>query len=483
MIKYFRKLDKQINDTLNIYQELGKMSQPFLKYMLFIVLFLLVISCIAILVSLFDNILSEDEPERFWKDYSIPIIIYGITCPVISTIISVIFKIFIEYQINNIKNKRKYIYKKYGKYPIINKEITNIIKYIIYSKSIFIFPLTSFFLFLPFNSTINCILIFLTNISNILIRVSYYYDNCIELNIIGVEKYYDQNESYWRYLLSVQYPNEEKRVIKKRFNDFKGLHYKLETNNTLPTSEWLYSPDNIEEASERGKKLNTYIKLMFQHKDILSNSLFYSFLQESKSQNKKNNIQEIITEKNNFVYLKSNDNTDYINNLKKMIHINLKDNIDNIFILYELNYFLSPKKRFFCINNNSFYKLRYDRFYKRFFLRMKIEFSQIKKIEKSVIKNTKYFNNKEVLIISYKNNGLLQTMLLLSSSNNDNSNINNLFNTFKNYTHTNIFFFISDSYIYDNGYGITEEVFNNYYLKNFKNTISKKCSSIYSYFT
>ena len=263
MIKYFRKLDKQINDTLNIYQELGKMSQPFLKYMLFIVLFLLVISCIAILVSLFDNILSEDEPERFWKDYSIPIIIYGITCPVISTIISVIFKIFIEYQINNIKNKRKYIYKKYGKYPVINKEIINITKYIIYSKSIIIFPLTSLFLLLPINSTINFILIFLTNISTILIRVSYYYDNCIELNIIGVEKYYDQNEFYWRYLLSVQYPNEEKRIIKKRFNDFKGLHYKLDTNDKLPTSEWLYSPDNIEEASERGKKLNTYMVRYF----------------------------------------------------------------------------------------------------------------------------------------------------------------------------------------------------------------------------
>ena len=32
MFRYIKRIDRQINDTLNVYTELGKMSMPFFKY-------------------------------------------------------------------------------------------------------------------------------------------------------------------------------------------------------------------------------------------------------------------------------------------------------------------------------------------------------------------------------------------------------------------------------------------------------------------
>ena len=59
MFRYIKRIDRQINDTLNVYTELGKMSMPFFKYVLLIISFLVATSCISIILSFF----TESESE------------------------------------------------------------------------------------------------------------------------------------------------------------------------------------------------------------------------------------------------------------------------------------------------------------------------------------------------------------------------------------------------------------------------------------
>ena len=99
MYHYFRQIDRKIQNTLNIYQDLGKLSIPFFKYVLIIISFLIITSCLAIISSLtFKSETSNGSYYNFedniWINYSLPIILYGIIVPVISTIITIIFKFF-----------------------------------------------------------------------------------------------------------------------------------------------------------------------------------------------------------------------------------------------------------------------------------------------------------------------------------------------------------------------------------------------------
>ena len=511
MFKYFKRLDTKINDTLNIYQELGKMSMPFFKWILLIMSFLVVTSCCAILLSFFtksdDN---EESHKKIWIHYSLPIIIYGITCPIISTVISAIFRIFIDFQINNIKNKRKYLYKKNGKHTEFKKEIGNICKYILFSKHTLIIPFSCLFFFLPLSNTIIYILILITIVFSILVKLSQYYDNNIDFQIIGVEKCHENNDIYWRYNVEVQYPNEGKRIIKKRFNDFKKLHYKLDVNDKLPTSDWNIAPNNISEASDRGKQLNTYIQTLLNKNNTLSNSFFYSFIKESNNDelndedtNNKDimnndilpncinnsfdknidqniNLTELVTETETF------SNTldirlDNVSNLKRIFKTLINKDIDHIFTLYEINYFSVLKKRFFVINNEFLYKLRYDRIRKIFSVRNCISINDIKCIEKSVITNTSYFKDKDILIIKLNENLLINDILLVSLNNNTNYNIESFFLAFKSFISADKCQ-ITTSYEYDNGTGLSEELLNHKYVKNLKTTITKQCASVWSMF-
>ena len=47
--KYITNIDKKINDTLNIYSEIGRLSIPIVKYLVVIVSFLIFTSCFALL--------------------------------------------------------------------------------------------------------------------------------------------------------------------------------------------------------------------------------------------------------------------------------------------------------------------------------------------------------------------------------------------------------------------------------------------------
>ena len=108
MFKYFRGINRRINDTLNIYQDLARLGFPFFKGILLLISFLITTASIALLLSFFvENSISMDA-NSIWINYSLPIIIYGVICPFISTLISIVFKMFLELNISNVINKYKY---------------------------------------------------------------------------------------------------------------------------------------------------------------------------------------------------------------------------------------------------------------------------------------------------------------------------------------------------------------------------------------
>lgn len=476
MYKYFKKIDKQINETLNIYQELGKISIPLFKYLLLIISFLVVTSCIAIILSFFNNDNDEIDNNSLWINYSLPIIIYGITCPIISTVISSIFKLFLEFQINNIKNKHKYIYKKNGKHTNFRLELYNICVFIFYSRTIILLPFFSLYLFLPINKFFCYILMSMSIVFCILFKLSQYYDNYIDCNIIGIEKCHSENEIYWRYCISIQYPNEEQRIIKKRFTDFKKLHNGLDTKDNLPTSNWFTKPFQLSDAEERGKQLNLYMKNIMEKKDTMSNSLFHSFFKDNN-----NDEKSLIMEKDFFQKSFIDDET--IITLKIDLANIINDSIIDIFILYEINYYTVLKKRFFIFNNYFLYKLRYDKLRKQFNIRYKIPLHTIYKVEKSIIYNTYYLKNKEIIIIHYEEDNIIKQISLVSINTQLSYNINGLFSYLKSNLDKKCHYVISENYNYDTGYGISENIVHNDYIKNVKNILTDNLLYGMSYFS
>ena len=94
MYNYVRRIDRKINNTLNLYQDLGNLSIPFFRYILIVFSLLIVTSCVTIIFSLDNSSNVSYSKSEVWLNYSLPIIIYGIICPVLSTVISLIFKFF-----------------------------------------------------------------------------------------------------------------------------------------------------------------------------------------------------------------------------------------------------------------------------------------------------------------------------------------------------------------------------------------------------
>ena len=134
MFYYFRRINRKIDDTLNIYQDVGKFGVPFFKYVLILLSFLIAISSIALFFSFFVENSVKLDANSIWINYSLPIIIYGVITPLLSTLISLIFKLFLELNIDNIINKYKYLRKKEGRAPKIIIEFFKIVKFIVISK-------------------------------------------------------------------------------------------------------------------------------------------------------------------------------------------------------------------------------------------------------------------------------------------------------------------------------------------------------------
>lgn len=472
MFNYFRRIDRKINNTLSLYQDIGKLSLPLFKYIILIVSVLIATSCIAIIISLFNHDSNDTNTEKnlddIWVNYSLPIIIYGIICPVISALITVVFKFFIEFQFTNIINKYKYFHKKNGKYPNIFIELKNIFNFIRFDKVSFIIPISSIILFFNIN-TLSLILILFIDIFFIIYKLFQYYNNEIECKIIGVEKCNKDTNVFWRYSILIKYPNEKERIVKKRFNDFKELHQRLNILDNLPTSDWVLNPNNLKQVEERATELNIYLRHIISSNKAMSNSVFYNFFKEE------NLIEsELILENQNFASQRIEDErkNDNLLKLKNKLSNDLEDNINDIFILNEINYYTVLKKRFYIFSDKSFYKLKLDNYNKVFHLRYKVDLINIYKIEISKIKNTNHLRNLDVLIINYGLNHRINKIYLTSLTNNNYYNIKSLYEYFKTKLN-NCEFKESNTYMFDTGFGITESILHNYQLKKMKKFISK----------
>jgi hypothetical protein len=367
--------------------------------------------------------------------------IYGLIAPILSTIISYIFKEFIQQQIELLKCNKKLLITKSSsiidKKIILNKENIILLTFfvVIYGTDIL-----NFYYNLCLNMIIFCCIT--------MYKVNNKLRNELSCSIISIEKCYDKNEEYYRYNIELNY-GEKKQYIQKRFNDFKTLNYNLNNDKKLPTSSWMISPNNLKEATTRGNKLNSYLKNMFKDDKNLNNTIVNNFI---KNNSEEENIR--IIEKKNL-----NNNSD-LEELKKNISSKLgidKNNIKEIFILNEINYYMNLKRRIFIIIDNFLYKIKYHKSNDSFDIRLKIDLFDIKKLIIGRITNTTYFINRDVLEIIFKEEKIILTSF-------DNDNIYNITSLYKYLLHKiqhEIDIIHNYNYKLWTGLGLSESLFNN----------------------
>jgi len=447
MITYFNNLNRKVNETLTLYTEIGKLSKPFFNYVLMLVSILILTSCFSIIYSLSNNDFSS---ENNFVHIALPIMIYGLIAPILSTIISYIFKEFIQQQIQLLKCNKKLLLIKSSsiidKKIILNKENLTLLTFFIIIYSI---DILNFYYNLCLNIIIFC---FIT-----LYKVNNKLRNDLSCSIISIEKCYDKNEEYYRYNIELNY-GDKKKYIQKRFNDFKELNYNLNNDRKLPTSSWMISPNDLKQATTRGNRLNSYLKNIFKDDKNLNNTIVNKFI---KNDNNKEEDIRIIEKKN----LNSNSNLD---ELKKNISLKLgihKNNIKEIFILNEINYYMNLKKRIFMIIDNFLYKIKYHKSNDSFDIRLKIDLSDINKLIIGRIINTTHFINRDVLEIIFK-----QEKIILTSFDNDNIyNITSLYKYLLYKIQQEIDIIHNYDYKLWTGLGLTESLFNNPSIMLFKN--------------
>ena len=468
---YINNLDKQVNETITLYKNLAKLTRPMIQYIIFILSLLVFTCCFILLFYCFSN--DSNDYEYSYNNFTntnlvnnndlfiniiLPIMLYGLLCPILSTMISGIFKIFFDTLLQKIRTKHLYI-----KHIIKDN---NIISYLIFHKVNIFYPFLYIFIYNLNNFIIyTYILIYLCIQFN---RIFIFYTNTIDCKIISIEKCYNNNDNYWNFELEIN-TNLEKKTINKRFNDFKQLSNNYHYNNIkLPTSSWLFKPNNIDEATTRAVELNKYIKKITNDDQLLQNSVFFNFINTNTNTNTANEINNIILEKDyiNNDYLKIYNN---IENIKKQCSLLINDTIKHIFIFNEINYYNSLKKRIIIFTNCSIYKIKYYITLNIFEIRNIIKINNINNIIYSTINNTNNFYKKKILVIYY-NDTYLQ---LISLSDTYFYNINSLLEVLLN---LDINIEYTDNFNIDNGLGISEIVLNSNIVDLFKNSYYKSIS-------
>ena len=439
MFTYFNKLDKKVNETLTLYAEIGKMSKPIFNYALVLISILIFTSCFSILYSL-NN--SDFSSENNFVHIALPIMIYGLVAPILSTIISYIFKEFIQQQIELLKNNKKLL---------INKSVSIIDKKIILNKENSI--LLGFFMIIYITDILNFCYNLCLNFIIFSFVTFYKFNNEIKndvcCDIKSVEKCYDKNEEYYRYNIELNY-GDQKKIIQKRFNDFKTLDNNLNNDKKLPTSSWMLAPNNLKDATRRGNKLNSYIQNIFENNKNLNNTIINDFI---KNDDNKNTIR--IIEKKNLN--NKSDLNDLKHNITLLLGINI-NNIKKIFILNEINCYLNNKKRIFIIIENYLYKIKYHKSNDSFEVRLKIDIFDIKKLIIGRITNTKYFLYKNVLEIEFNNTSIILTSFI---ENDDIYNITSIYSYLLHTIQHEIDIIHNYDYKLFTGFGISESIFNN----------------------
>ena len=242
---YINNLDKQVNETITLYKNLAKLSKPMIQYIIFIIS-LLVFTCCFLILFYFINTNTEfyvtnthnnnlnnnnnnlnnnnnnnlNNKNEFFINVVLPIMLYGLLCPVLSTIIGAICKIFFDSIIQKIKTQHLYI-----KHIVKHN---NIINYIVFHKINIIYP--ALYLFI---SNLNDFIIYTYILIYLCIqfnRIFIFYTNSIDCKIISIEKCYNNNDNYWNFELEIN-TNHETKTINKRFNDFKKLANNYNYNN------------------------------------------------------------------------------------------------------------------------------------------------------------------------------------------------------------------------------------------------------------
>lgn len=514
---YINNLDKQVNETITLYKNLAKLSKPMIQYIIFIISLLIFTCCFLILfycinsnlttINTTNNNIDNIKNIKYNHDQNhdqnhnhnelfinviLPIMLYGLLCPILSTIIGSICKIFFESLIQKIRTQHLYI-----KHIIKDN---NIINYILFHKINIIYPLLYLFIY-NFNDFViyTYILIYLCIQFN---RIFIFYTNSIDCKIISIEKCYNNNDNYWNFELEIN-TNHETKTVNKRFNDFKKLASNYNYNNIkLPTSSWLFKPNNITDATTRAIELNKYIKKITNDDSLLQNSVFFNFINSTNEVNSSNNINNNINNnKNN----NRNNNTNNITNIDSIANVNniilekdfiKNENIDNdygkifnnienikkqcsllinhpirhIFILNEINYYNNLKKRIIILTDLCIFKIKYYITLNTFEVRNIIEFNSIDSVIFSTINNTSMFYKKKILIIKYNNIDLK----LISLSDSYFYNINKLYKILKEY---NINIIYNDSISIDNGFGISEIILNSSVIDVFKNSYYKSITT------
>ncbi len=465
---YISNLDKQVNETITLYKNLAKLSRPMIQYIIFIISLLVFTCCFILLFYCFtnndynslessNNLMNTNivNHNELFINIVLPIMLYGLLCPILSTIISGVFKIFFDTLMQKIRTKHLYI-----KHVIKDN---NIINYLIFHKVNIIYPFLYIFIY-NLNDFIiyTYILIYLCIQFN---RIFIFYTNTIDCKIISIEKCYNNNDNYWNFELEIN-TNHEKKTINKRFNDFKQLANNYNYNNIkLPTSSWLFKPNNIDEATTRAVELNKYIKKITNDDTLLQNSVFFNFI----NSNTTDNINNTILEKDyiNDDYMKIYNN---IENIRNQCSLLINHNIRHIFILNEINYYNSSKKRIIVITDQCIFKIKYYITLNIFEVRNTIEINNITNIIFSTINNTNNFYKKKILVIYY-NDTYLQ---LISLGDTYFYNINSLLDIIQNLS-INIQY--TDEFNIDNGLGISEIVLNSNLVDLFKNSYYKSIST------
>lgn len=282
---------------------------------------------------------------------------------------------------------------------------------------------------------------------------NYFCNNYIKL--VSVQNCFSDQQNFWTYTFLVNY-NNEKKLITKRFSECYNL---INNFNINFCKNYLLLNNTFNNTFKKAHKLNIKFNELINNKSILHNSIFNNFINDNNTYN-----NTTIIEKHNICINKSLINNDYIDNIKQKCKILINTNIEDLFILNEINYFNISKKRILLCTHDSIIKIKYIITKNTFSISNIFKFNCISHIEISTIKNTTYFKNKKIIIIYYNN-----TNIKLISIND--SYYYNIESFIKNINKKNIIIIHTDSYTLNNGLALTENVFNNNYYIDFKNSI------------
>ena len=286
----------------------------------------------------------------------------------------------------------------------------------------------------------------------------YTYFNYNYIELISIQNCFSDKQNFWTYTFLINY-NNKKKIITKRFSECYKLINSLKNINIKKIH--LLNNNTYNNTIKKANILNTNFNNLLNNRSILHNSLFSNFINNNNNNYNNTTIIEKHTLSNNDNLIIDNN---YIKNILDKCYNFISDNIESLFILNEINYFNISKKRIFLLTKDSIIKVKYIITENKFAISDIIDLSLISYIEISTIVNTTYFKNKKIIIIHTKT----KKIRIISINDSHYYNIDSLISKLNN---KNIILIYNDSYTINNGLALTENIFNNDYYINLKNSM------------